>query len=417
MQKVPEVQILEFNRIHTSCFLFSPRQMRDYVRIGNRMVRGNTGSTCKSESPPIPVSKQKSLSAISSVRVEAGIEGRIAHASRLPLPPQAGDLGYPQLSGSENEMENFRLRIFRTVAHHLNFSRAAEELLLTQPAVTQQIRTLEEECGVPLFDRSGGQITLTPAGEALLPYAEKLKAITDEAIAAVNDASGRDIGQLAVGASQTIGQYILPNLVARFLREHPRVTFTAVCGNSDEMIGRLLHRRIQLALIEGPVRRKDFHIEPFMEDHMVLVVPAGHEWADHEIEVSALKRAPLLMREFGSGSRRVVEQALARAGIRKKDLNTRMEFDSTEGILNAVEAGLGATFISRWAVRNQLALGTLKVARVKGLQLSRVFSMVYPRGPGPSGVAGLFRAFLLTRGMDLKPGAAAKPTKANLRPY
>jgi LysR family transcriptional regulator, transcriptional activator of the cysJI operon len=307
-------------------------------------------------------------------------------------------------------MENFRLKVFRSVAHHLNFSRAAEELLLTQPAVTQQIKALEEECGVPLFDRSGGHITLTPGGEALLPYAEKLKIVSDEALAAVAGASGRNAGPLAIGASQTIGQYLLPNLVAFFLRENPRVKVTAMSGNSDEMLEALISRRIQLALIEGPALRKDIHVEPFMEDHMVLVVPASHEWADHEIDVPMLKHAPLLMREFGSGSRRVVENALTKAGITKKELDIRMELDSTEGLLSAVEAGLGVTFVSRWTVRNQLALGTLKLARVRDLKLSRMFSIVYPAGPEPAGNAGVFRMFLLARGMDLMPQATRKVT-------
>jgi DNA-binding transcriptional LysR family regulator len=140
-----------------------------------------------------------------------------------------------------------------------------------------------------------------------------------------------------------------------------------------------------------------------MEDHMVLVVPASHEWADNEINVSMLKDAPLLMREFGSGSRRVVENALTEAGIKKKELNTRMELDSTEGLLSAVEAGLGVTFVSRWAVRNQLALGTLKLARLHGVKLSRMFSIAYPAGPEPVGCARVFRMFLLARGMNLTP--------------
>ena len=305
-------------------------------------------------------------------------------------------------------MENFRLRVFRSVAHHLNFSRAAEELLLTQPAVTQQIKALEEECGAPLFDRTGGHITLTPGGQALLPYAEKLKIISDEAMGAVADASGRNTGLLAIGASQTIGQYLLPNFVAWFLRENPRVTVTAMSGNSDEMLEALISRRIQLALIEGPAQRKDIHVEPFMQDHLVLVVPASHEWADHEIDVLMLKDAPLLMREFGSGSRRVVENALTRAGIKKRELNTRMELDSTEGLLSAVEAGLGVAFVSRWTVRNQLALGTLKLARVQGLKLSRMFSVVYPAGPEPTGNVGFFRRFLLARGIDFMPRATGK---------
>lgn len=300
-------------------------------------------------------------------------------------------------------MENFRLRVFRSVAAHLNFSRAAEELFLTQPAVTQQIKALEDELGVPLFDRSGGRITLTPGGKALLPFAEKLKALADEAYAAVTSVAGDGGGHLAIGASQTIGQYLLPNLIAGFLRENPRVSLTATSGNTDAMLDELVERKIQLALIEGPALRKDIHVEAFMEDHMVLVVPASHEWADQEIDISALKDAPLLMREFGSGSRRVVEQALLEAGLKKKDLKTRMELDSTEGLLSAVEAGLGVTFVSRWAVRNQLTLGTLRLARVAGLKLSRMFSVAYPTGPVPSGAAGAFRSFLLAYSLDFVP--------------
>jgi DNA-binding transcriptional LysR family regulator len=300
-------------------------------------------------------------------------------------------------------MENFRLKVFRVVATHLNFSRAAEELLLTQPAVTQQIKALEDEYGVPLFDRSGGRIALTPGGAALLPFAEKLKAISDEAFAAVASAAGKHGGKLALGASQTIGQYLLPKLVAGFLRENPRISITAASGNSDAMLEALVAHRIQLALIEGPALRKDIHVEPFMEDQMVLVIPASHEWADHEIDISLLKAAPLLMREFGSGSRRVVENALAKAGLKKKEINVRMELDSTEGLLSAVEAGLGVTFVSRWAVRNQLSLGTLKLARVRNLKLSRMFSLAYPAGPAPTGSAGAFRAFLLSQSNELTP--------------
>jgi DNA-binding transcriptional LysR family regulator len=140
----------------------------------------------------------------------------------------------------------------------------------------------------------------------------------------------------------------------------------------------------------------------------VLVVPASHEWADSEINISMLKDAPLLMREFGSGSRRVVENALAKVGVKKKELNTRMELDSTEGLLSAVEAGLGVTFVSRWAVRNQLALGTLKLARLHGVKLSRMFSIAYPAGPEPAGNAAVFRMFLLARGADLTPRVTGK---------
>lgn len=305
-------------------------------------------------------------------------------------------------------IENFRVRIFRAAAQHLSFSRAAEELLLTQPAVTQQVKALEDEFGVPLFDRTGGHISLTTGGLALLPFAERMKAISDEAFMAVAAASGEHAGQLALGASQTIGQYLLPNLMAGFLRSNPRIRVTARSGNTDAMLDALVARQIHLALIEGPSLRKDLHIEPFMEDHMVLVVPASHEWADHEVEIDALKEQPLLMREFGSGSRRVVEKAIRAAGLKKKDLQVRMELDSTEGLLSAVEAGLGITFVSRWAVRNQISLGTLKLARIRGLRLSRKFSLAYPAGPEPTGNVGAFRSFLLARSMEMAPRATGK---------
>ena len=303
-------------------------------------------------------------------------------------------------------MENFRLKVFRVVASHLNFSRAAEELLLTQPAVTQQIKALEDEYGVSLFDRRGGRIRLTPAGQALLPYAEKLRKISEEAYSAVAGATGMLGGQLVLGASQTIGQYLLPNLVAGFLRQNPRVRISAVSGNTDTILESLVAHRIQLAMVEGPAHRKDVHTEPFMEDEMVLVVAACHEWADREIELDDLRTAPLLTREFGSGSRRVVENALHRAGLRQKDLNISMELDSTEGLLSGVEAGLGVTFVSRWAARTQLALGTLKLARVRGLRITRMFSVAYPAGPVPTGAAGEFRLLLLASSMKLLAGEA-----------
>src|SRR6201997_3083029 len=166
-----------------------------------------------------------------------------------------------------------------------------------------------------------------------------MKELSDEAFAAVAEAFGQYAGELALGASQTIGQYLLPTFVAAFHRTNPKIRVTARSGNTDEMLEALLAREIHLALIEGPEHRKDIHIEPFMEDHLILVVPAEHSWANKEVEMEDLKHEPLLMREFGSGSRRVVEHALVKAGTKAKDLTISMELDSNEGLLSAVEAG------------------------------------------------------------------------------
>lgn len=300
-------------------------------------------------------------------------------------------------------IENFRIRVFRTVAHHLNFSRAAEELFLTQPAVTQQIKALEDEFRVRLFDRTAGHISLTEAGRALLPISEKMKMLSEEAMRAVAGANGHHAGELSVGASQTIGQYLLPKFVAGFLRTNPKVRVTARSGNSSAMLEALVAREIQVALVEGPDQREDVHVEPFMEDHVVLVVPARHEWANQEIEPDELKNQPLLMREFGCWPRRMVEEALVSIGLESNELNIVMELDSTEGLLRAVEAGLGVTFVSFWAVRNQLTLGNLLLARVRGLKSSRKFFMAYESSSESNGNVGAFRDLVLTYSRELMP--------------
>jgi DNA-binding transcriptional LysR family regulator len=178
------------------------------------------------------------------------------------------------------------------------------------------------------------------------------------------------------------------------------------------MLAALAAGEIQLALVEGPEQRSDVHIEPFLEDRMVLVVPSSHEWAGRRITLDELRTQPLLFREFGSGSRRIVEQALSAAGVKSKDLNVRMELDSTEALLTAVEAGLGVTFVSRLAVRNQLALGQLKLARIAGLKLTRSFSIAYPSGPEPVGKAGAFIALL--RGYAGVAAAQARDTRRRI---
>ncbi len=300
-------------------------------------------------------------------------------------------------------MENFRLKVFRIVARQLNFRRAAEELRLTQPAITGQVKALEEELGLALFDRSAGRVSLTPNGTLLLDYADRLHLLAEEAVQALAASTGRSAGKLAVGASQTIGQYLLPNLLAGFLHQHPHIEITTLGGNTEEVLEALAAHQVELALIEGPTMRSDIRTEPFLEDHMVLVVPAGHAWADSTIEPEALAGAPLLTRELGSGSRRIVESALEAAGIRVKELHYRLTLDSTEGLLSAVEAGLGVVFVSRWAVRNHLSLGTLRLVQVRSLSLSRMLSIAHLAGPEPVGNAGAFHRFVLGHASELLP--------------
>jgi DNA-binding transcriptional LysR family regulator len=307
-------------------------------------------------------------------------------------------------------MENFRLKVFRVVAHRLNFRKASEELLISQPAVTQQIKALEDELEITLFERSKGRVTLTASGIVLAEYAAKLKALADEAVQAIAEVSGTSTDELRVGASQTIGQYLLPSLLAGFRREFPRVVLSGMSGNTDEVLTALTDHRIDLALVEGPSPRSDVRSEAFMEDHMVLVVTHDHEWAGQEIGIDELKSEDFITRELGSGSRRVIEDALQRGGVDLSEIHTILTLDTTEGILSAVEAGLGVAFVSRWAVRNQLSLGTLRIAHVRGLKLSRMFSVVHRQGALPRGSVGAFHRFLLANAYEMAPRPTGTPT-------
>src|SRR5215471_18661202 len=169
------------------------------------------------------------------------------------------------------QLENFRLRVFRAVAEHLNFHRAAEHLFLTQPAVTLQIKALEEDLGVRLFDRAAGRISLTREGEVLLGYAGRIAALAVEAEQELGCNDRRVSGELSLGVSTTIAQYVLPRLLGAFLAEHPRVQFSLHSGNTSQIVQLLLHSKVSVGLIEGPTRERGVRTEPFMEDELVLI--------------------------------------------------------------------------------------------------------------------------------------------------
>jgi DNA-binding transcriptional LysR family regulator len=268
-------------------------------------------------------------------------------------------------------LENFRLKVFRAVAERLNFRKAAEQLFLTQPAVTLQIKALESDLGVRLFDRTGGKIALTLQGSVLLDYASKLASIAAEAERQLGCSEGSVSGELALGASTTIAQYVLPRLLGAFQSEYPRIQFSFHSGNTSEVVRCLLNGKVALGLIEGPARERGIRTEPFMEDELVLIAPPPFE--SDRLTSARFLATNLLMREQGSGSRRVVELALEKSGFKLKAFKKVMELDSTEAIKSAVEAGLGVGFVSRWAIVKELELGTLKIAEVAGVRATPHF--------------------------------------------
>jgi len=293
-------------------------------------------------------------------------------------------------------MENFRLKVFRTVADTLSFRRAGEQLKLSQPAVTLQIKALEEELSVRLLDRTGNRVALTPAGRILLKHAQAIAEQVLEAQSELATLTGEHAGELSLGASTSIAQYVLPLILGQFRRRFPRIRISVVSGNTEVVVRHLIAGKIEMGLIEGPALRRDVRTEPFLEDELILAMPAAHPWARQpSVSIAQLKGQPLLLREHGSGTRRVLEAALEKAGLPKRTLNIVMELDSTEAILSSIEAGLGIGFVTRWAVLPRLPLGRLRTAPVDGLRIQRKFSLLYPAGPKPHGVAGDFRQFAL----------------------
>jgi DNA-binding transcriptional LysR family regulator len=306
-------------------------------------------------------------------------------------------------------LENFRIVVFRAVAEQLSFRKAAEELYLTQPAVSLQIKALEEDIGVHLFDRSGAHIALTDAGRVLLEHARQVHSLVAEAERAIESLSGEHAGQLPLGASTTIAQYVLPRLLGEFCKEHPRVHPTLISGNTEHIVEALEKQEIVLGFIEGPARSRDVKTAPFLQDELVLIVASAHEWAERASASCAdLCAAPLLMRERGSGTRHVIERSLARFGVKQGSLHIVMELDSTEAIKSAVEAGLGVGFVSRFAIAKDLRLDkSFKIVEVEGLNVKRDFLVASPAGPEPTGVVLEFRRFLLARaGMRRMPAIA-----------
>jgi LysR family transcriptional regulator, transcriptional activator of the cysJI operon len=300
-------------------------------------------------------------------------------------------------------LENFRLRVFRAVAEELSFRKAAEVLHLSQPAVSQHVHALEEEVGMQLFDRArggghGSQISLTEAGRVLLGYADRAAETMVEArraLAALNDET---VGPLRLGASTTVAQYLLPRILGAFLKQYPQVKLSLVSGNTEQIVEAVTEKKVALGIIEGPAMRREVKTEPMVQDEMVLIVSPNHVWAARKggvIEQKELGGVPLLLRERGSGSRRVVERALKKVGLPLRSLQVAMELDSTEAIISGVEAELGVGFVSRWAVGKVLRLGTVKVIAVKGLEIRRDFSFVRLAGAEMTGAAAAFQRFAM----------------------
>ncbi|MFZ0744532.1 MAG: LysR family transcriptional regulator [Terracidiphilus sp.] len=307
-------------------------------------------------------------------------------------------------------IENFKLKVFRVVADTLNFRRAADELHITQPAVTAQIRSLEEGLGIALFDRIGRDTTLTSAGSTLLQYVRQIEAIGNEAMAALAPFGGQEGGQLNIGASHTIAVHLLPKLLPALLREWPKLQIHVIGGTTHEVLQALTSHQIGIALIEAPAYRPDLRIEVFGEDELTLIVRPDHRWAKkHTVRAAELIQESILLREVGSGMRQFVEEYLERNGVLRQQLRTLIDMNSTEGIISAVEAGLGIGFVPSMSIEKALKVGSVKAVKLENGPIRRQLSIVLLNGPDPRGPVS--QLLDMVRGRGAKRHRSAVPAQ------
>lgn len=292
-------------------------------------------------------------------------------------------------------MFDFRLKVFYTVAQRLSFTRAAEELSITQPAVTRHIREIEQHYQVRLFDRNGSRISLTPAGSILLQHARELFTLYGNLELELSSLNEEHSGQLRVGASTTIAQYVLPPLLAAFHRRFPGIRIHLTTGNSEQIAQMLEQKQIDIGVVEGYTRDTSFQYVRLVGDELVLTAAAGHPLARKgSIVPDALYQLPLVLREPGSGTLEVIAHALAPLGIRLADLHTEIQLGSTEGIKAYLQHSEGLAFLSIHAILKELKYNELCVIEIEGLRIDRDLFLIRPQGDAAA-LPGLFQKYAL----------------------
>ncbi|MDJ0807754.1 MAG: LysR family transcriptional regulator, partial [Gammaproteobacteria bacterium] len=277
-------------------------------------------------------------------------------------------------------MADRRLQVFHTVARLLSFTKAAETLHMTQPAVTFQVRQLEEYFNTRLFDRTHNRISLTEAGDRVFEYADRIFDLYTDMENSVREMTGEIRGALTIGASTTIAEYMLPALLGDFGTRYPEVTIHLRVSNSDGIVSMVENNSIDLGVVEAPVGNKNLVVEVCRLDQLVAIVPPNHDLADKEtVDFSELLKYHFICREEGSGTREVINeymnQHLNGCGT---GLNVTMELGSPEAVKGAVEAGMGVSVVSRATIQKELKLDTLRAINLEP-QMERPFSFVHQK--------------------------------------
>lgn len=274
-----------------------------------------------------------------------------------------------------------QLRILKAIAAEGSFKRAADSLYVSQPAVSLQVQNLERQLDVPLFDRGGRRAQLTEAGHLLLNYGDRILSLCEETCRAIEDLQNLQGGTLIVGASQTTGTYLLPRMLGLFRQKYPDVAVQLHVHSTRRTAWSVANGQIDLAIIGGeipPELQDSLEVIPYAEDEMALILPVFHPFARlPQIEKDDLYKLQFIALDSQSTIRKVIDQVLTRCGIETRRLKIEMELNTIEAIKNAVQAGLGAAFVSISAIEKELQMGVLYRSRIEGVVVNRTLSVIF----------------------------------------
>jgi DNA-binding transcriptional LysR family regulator len=291
-------------------------------------------------------------------------------------------------------MDTRQLAAFCAVVERKSFSQAAERLGVTQPAVSLQIRSLEQRLGRQLLDRSGRRVEPTEAGRRLYASAQRVLAAEEHLLEELDaDDEGAITGTLELGASTGPGGTVVPLLLCEFQEQHPDMGVRLTVSDTQTVVDRVAERELELGIVGAGRRHRGVAFEPFFSDEVVLACPADHRFAGKTVSLDDLKAVKLIVMQDGAGVRQVIEDELRKAGMRLRDLDARLELGLQESVRSAVLAGHGIAFISRLAIEADLAAGRIATARVRGLDPVREIFLARATGRSETRVARAFVAF------------------------
>jgi DNA-binding transcriptional LysR family regulator len=295
-------------------------------------------------------------------------------------------------------MDLHQIEIFCAIVRHQSFSRAAATLFLTQPTVSGHMKNLEAELGVKLLDRLGKRAIPTEAGEILFRHGTRLLEERDRAKQEIEQLTGRISGVLAIGGSTIPGAYLLPPLIGAFKKKNPGISVQLSIDDTAKITEAVLAGSIRIGVVGARLSDPQLEVHPFESDELVIAVPARHPWArKRTIAPGDLRGQPFILREQGSGTRKIMEDRLEKAGVSIADLRIEAVVGSSDAVRQAVKAGLGISILSLRAIADDIEAGRLAAVRVAGVRMERHFYVILLKGRARSPLSKAFIDFILKK--------------------